>query len=177
MSYTHIETVTVGSGGASSITFTSIPQDGTDLVCLLSVRSEDTGGDEVTGQINGGTANQSHINLRGSGTSVLSFGGGNYRVANINQRQYGDYDEFTTITIYISNYSSSTAKSISTDYVMGLNEDVGNIYAGISAALFDDTTAISSLGFTTNSGLNFSEHCTASLYKITADGDGTVTTS
>jgi len=31
MSFELVETVTVGAGGASSIEFTSIPQDGTDL--------------------------------------------------------------------------------------------------------------------------------------------------
>ena len=39
MAYTLIETITVGSGGASSIEFTGIPQEtGADLVVRLSAR-------------------------------------------------------------------------------------------------------------------------------------------
>ena len=40
MGMTLIETVEVGAGGASSIQFDSIPQDGIDLVIRMSARNE-----------------------------------------------------------------------------------------------------------------------------------------
>lgn len=165
MGHQLVEKIEVGSGGAASIEFTSIPQDATDLVCVLSLRSGDTNGDEVTGKINGVTTSQSTISLRGSSTSVLSFSSGNYRVANINQNQYGADDDFTTVKIHISNYATSDPKAIRTEYVMG-DDIASNIFHGMSSALYDNTTVISSLGFTTNSGQNFLQYSSASLYKI-----------
>ena len=40
MAYELIETIEVGAGGAASIEFTSIPQDGVDLVLVLSTRMD-----------------------------------------------------------------------------------------------------------------------------------------
>ena len=68
-----IQTVTVGSGGASSIDFTSIPQTYTDLCVVLSARGTNAG----TG------ANDGHLTFNSSSTGYSSRllygtgGGGN----------------------------------------------------------------------------------------------------
>ena len=48
-----IERVDVGSGGLSQIVFTSIPQDGVDLLCLYSLRARQGAGNQVFIRPNG----------------------------------------------------------------------------------------------------------------------------
>ena len=45
LTYTALASVTVGSGGAANIEFTSIPGTYTDLVMLVSLRDYDSCGD------------------------------------------------------------------------------------------------------------------------------------
>ena len=48
-----IETIEVGGSNVSSLAFTGIPQDGVDLVCLLSTRGSATGIEDFRVQVNG----------------------------------------------------------------------------------------------------------------------------
>ncbi len=51
-----IETIEVGAGGAASIEFTSIPQDGVDLLLMVSARTDrNVGADVVGAQFNSDT--------------------------------------------------------------------------------------------------------------------------
>ena len=67
-----IQTVTVGSGGAATIEFTSIPQTYTDLKLVLSVRNSV---DSVDGLIefNGSTTSASSRMVVGDGSNVASY--------------------------------------------------------------------------------------------------------
>jgi hypothetical protein len=81
--YESIATVTVGSGGASSVTFSSIPSTYQHL--QIRFMSKLSGGDDVVMRFNGDTANNywNHI-LYGNGSSAISsvpFGGAYSAVA------------------------------------------------------------------------------------------------
>ena len=167
MSYELIETVEVGSGGASSIEFTSIPQDGTDLVVLATLRSSQTGNfkwEDGRIKFNGTDSNLIRRLLSGNGSSVSS-GSSTYPNniwapgANATSNVFGD------TSIYISNYTSSSTKSFSVDTVTENNGTEG--FQGIVAARWDNTSAITSATLEFFVG-DIVEGSTASLYKITA---------
>ena len=159
MAYELIETIEVGSGGASSIEFTSIPQDGVDLVLKLSIR--DGGSNQYRIQFNGDTgSNYPYKLLYGNGASVSNDSGTN-----------GPYDFMTTssdtantfanTSVYISNYTSAAYKSFSLDSVTENNASTA--YQAIQAATWNNTSAITSIKLSSVGAVQYS---TASLYKI-----------
>lgn len=171
MSLTLIETKTLGSA-AASIEFTSIPQDGTDLVVWISARS--ASGDETRLALNGSTSNFSRRDLRGTGSSVSSSSGSdNYLGEMGNSGQTAD--TFGSMSLYIPNYAGSTNKSYSVETVNENNATGAS--QRILAGLWSNTSAITSLTISTNSGQNIVAGSTISLYKITKGSDGTTVVS
>jgi hypothetical protein len=166
-----ISSSTVGSGGSSSITFSSIPNTYTDLVVKLSARTADTGlvFDGVLLTFNGATSAFSYKLLYGgypSSNSVASSGGSS--VANITG-QYGSTNLATSNTfgsaeIYIPNYASSNYKSTSGDSVAE-NNGSANIVS-LNSGLWSSTSAITSIRLVTNSAFNFVQYTTAYLYGV-----------
>lgn len=169
-----IQTVTVGSGGASSIDFTSIPQTYTDLVIKLSGRSDRnvyyTSFAVMT--FNGSTSSYSRKNLSGNGSTAYSQSGSGAPVyagfvpqANTTSNTFGNTE------IYIPNYASSNYKSFSTDSVMEIN-DASNNYLGFFAGLWSNTSAITSIKLEATDGgstyYNWVQYTTATLYGVTA---------
>jgi hypothetical protein len=173
MTMSLVSTVTVGSGGASSIEFTSIPQDGTDLVLLTSFCMNDTGA--VTQNFltfNGSTVNYSRRGLFGSGSSVSSTTGTTRKVI-FGTVTTNTANTFSNNSIYVANYTAAQNKSFSIDQVTENNATAA--YQEILAGLWSDTAAITTITITGDT--NFLQHSTASLYKITKGSDGIVTTS
>ena len=168
MAYELVEHIEVGAGGAASIEFTSIPQDGVDLVLKLSTRSNRSNStvDNTVIRLNGSTATvNSWRVLQGTGSAVNSSsasGANNQQI--INNANTATTSTFGSVDVYISNYSSSANKSLSFDGVTENNATVS--YQEIRAGLWADTTPITSLVITTAVGTAFLEHSTASLYKI-----------
>ena len=168
MAYTLIETVTVGSGGAASIEFTGIPQDGVDLVLLIASRSS-VASRVVKVSLNNDTgSNYSRKEIYGSGSSVFSFSNTTltgFLVAS-NQSDYTT-NTFGNSSVYISNYTSSAAKSASTD---GVNENNATAADQIMSALsYSGTSPVTDIDIVCNSGGTLQQYSNASLYKITAD--------
>jgi len=170
-----IETKTLGAG-AASITFTSIPQDGTDLLIFTSLRSTANAVSD-TGflRFNGSSSGYTYRSLFGSGSSALSFTGGADDAA---QLQYvsganSTANTFTNAQFVIPNYASTLAKSFSADYSRANNStDQTTI---IMAHLWNNTSPITS--FTISTAAQFVVGSIISLYKITKGSDGIVTTS
>ena len=165
MAVTHklIQTITVGSGGAASIDFTAIPGTYTDLRVLLSLRNTNT---SVLAdvQFNGVSTNLSARMLSGAGTSASST------TFASNIRTYGgtnasDYTAsvFSNFEIYIPNYSGSTNKSVSLDFVSETNGT--NAWSGFTAGLWSSTAAITQVTVTVSGG-NVAQYSSASLYGI-----------
>jgi hypothetical protein len=172
MSMQLIETKTLGAA-AASLELTSIPQDGTDLLVLISGRSSRAAGaDSLFISINGSTSNFTGRYLEGSGTSVGSSTIA--RFVGVLPDANNTANTFSNIAVYFSNYAGSTNKSFSSDSVMETNATES--YQDIIAGLWSQTTAISSLSFAGGIG-NIVSGSTISLYKITKGSDGIVTTS
>ena len=159
--FTLIGSVTVGSGGAASIDFTSIPSTYTDLILKISA-SIGTGSGGGNGQamsvaLNGSTTNFSGRYLYGTGSAGTSGTLARY-VGSINPSGAPNNME-----IYFSNYSGSTNKSFSVD-----NVDEGNFVAAdmnLIAGLWADVAAITSITIT-NASSNFVQYSTAYLYGV-----------
>jgi len=166
-----IETKTLGTA-AASITFTSIPQDGTDLVLFISGRTATTNAvDGIRLAFNGSNASSAR-RLYGSGTTVTSD--------TTNGHPFFDSatntsNTFGNSTIYITNYTGSTNKLFSVD---GANEtNATQSYQGISAGLWSNTAAITEIAVSAETATNLQVGSIISLYKITKGSDGIVTTS
>jgi hypothetical protein len=173
MGYQLIETIEVGSGGAASIEFTGIPQDAQDVQVLLSART--TGvisatTDFVNVRFNSNSSSvYSEVRLQGSGSGVAndSFSGNRILRLLLVNGNTSTANTFGNSSLYVSNYSSSSNKSISIDSVDEANATAAQM--AIGAALFASSAAITTLTLTPESGGDFVEYTTASLYKITAD--------
>ena len=166
-----IETKTL-TVAAASIEFTSIPQDGTDLVFLLSGRTDrNAQGDDVYVAFNGLTTGFSARYLQGNGSSASSGTLARF-FCNITGAT-NTANTFSSAGIYIPNYSGSANKSYSSDYVQENNTTANTI--GILAGLWSNTAAITSITITLATGPNFIAGSTASLYKVTKGSDGIVT--
>jgi len=169
--YVLLERITVGSAGASSVTFNNIPQTGyTDLKVVASTRGSAHDGTnwlEFNILFNGVTTNQSGKRLYGVGSgspasdSITSLLGG---IAN------GDNSTTSTFAnteVYIPNYTSSNYKSFSSDTTTENNGTTA--IAFMVAGLWSSNSAIMSVGFTPVSG-NFVQYSTFSLYALAAVG-------
>lgn len=157
---TLVSTVTVGSGGAASITINSIPQTGKDLLILVSARHDSTSSiTEV--RLNSASANRSMRRLTGDGTNVFSGNDTNIWVRGA--RSDATSNTFANGWVYVSNYAGSAAKSVSIDGVTENNGTLAN--QEIQAGLWNDTSAVTSVQLIPNSG-NFVQHTSASLYII-----------
>ena len=174
LTYTAIATVTVGSGGASSIEFTSIPGTYTDLLVKLSCRTTKTGDlttyvdlvinsdtgayydqRNVSGMLNGTISNQSWTNQN------------SFYVYQVNTDS-ATANTFSNTELYIPNYTSSNNKSISQDGVAESNtSSSGNRALALVAGHYhpSSNTAITTLKFTPDSN-NFAQYSTATLYGI-----------
>jgi hypothetical protein len=165
-----IESKTLGTAQAS-IEFTSIPQDGTDLVAVISARSARSGAvdDDLVLSFNSNTSNFSIRRLYGTGSTAASITTP-VRFAGYLNGNGATSNTFSTINLYIPNYTGSTAKSYSTD--SATENNATESYQDISAGLWNDTAAITSIAFTSNRAQNLLTGSTISLYKITKGSDG-----
>lgn len=167
MSMTLIATSTVGSGGAASIEFTGIPQDGTDLYYVASLRSATTA--VLARQyFNGDTgSNYSWRWLRGDGSASSSGSSGGASLYALTAWVNGSgatANTFGNFSVYIPNYAGNTSKSYSVDAVDENNATAS--YQNLTAGIWTPTSAITSLSISVNTG-NLVEGSTVSLYKIT----------
>lgn len=170
--YKLIETVTVGSGGASSIAFTSIPQTFTDLRLVLSTRDNDTPTDSYL-NINfnsdiGANYSSRVLSGTGAGTGSASFSAQNNGYLYQGNSNGATASTFSNIEVCIPNYAGSTSKSFSNDGVAESNTAVstGSRFLGISAGLWSGTSAISTISVSPGFGGLFLQYSSASLYGI-----------
>lgn len=174
MAMTLISTVTVGSGGASEMVFSSIPDTYTDLVLKTSVR--------MSGSVN----TYENLRIRFNGTTSgysdrLLFGFNNSPGTNSLSGQtffilliYGTTNANTTNTfgngeLYIPNYAGATNKTVSSDSVNENNATNGGLI-NIGAGVLANTAAITSINL--SSAVTILENSTASLYGITKGSGG-----
>lgn len=153
--YECIGQVIVGSGGASAISFTSIPSTYTDLRIELSLRRDNAYDRRVV---------QMTFNSASSGYSDRGYLGGQLG-GGVNISFYdtpantGVANTFSSNSIYIPNYTSSSYKSVSI-------ESVGDQYFDMVGATSNVTSAITTISFDTGQGGNWVQNSSAYLYGI-----------
>ena len=156
--------------GQASIEFTSIPATYTDLYLVFSLRdTSDTVAGLVTFNTSGGTYTRRR--LQGSGSTVMSDTAGHdftINVAGFTANTFGSG------AIYIPNYTSSNAKSYSSDSVSETNSTAS--YQRLNAGLWSGTSAITSVTMEPLVG-SWVQYSSATVYGITAGSDGTTTVS
>ena len=161
-----IASVTVGSGGAATITFSSIPATYTDLVLKLSARNTASLGatnSYTLWSLNGVTTNMSGRQLFGGGSSAGSNSYSSSFWGAINDGGT-TASTFGNLEIYIPNYAGSTNKSVSVDGVEENNATAA--FASMIAGLWSNTAAITSLTIQPQASGNFAQYSTATLYGI-----------
>ena len=170
-----LETVTVGAGGTASITFSNLPTQGyTDLVLKFSLRTDHTGVQKnMFIYINGGSTVVNGRILFGTGSSTGTFTDSTSNFSYTNTANY-TANTFGNGELYIPNYRSSVAKSLSLDVVTENNGTEAVL--ALSTGLWNNTAAITSVTLDPEFG-TILQHSTASLYGITAGSDGVVSVS
>lgn len=154
-----ISSATVGSGGASSIDFTSIPSTYTDLVLHSSLRNSGTNTDCYL-LVNG--SNGSDKWLYAQGSSPGSTNGSKIYVESAISSQ--TTSTFSNSQIYIPNYTNGVYKNFAIDTITENNSSTGNLLL-LSAGLWSSGSAITSLSITVLAG-SFVQYSTAYLYGI-----------
>lgn len=165
MTMSLVQTVTVGAGGAANITFSTVPQDATDLVIKVTGRATVSSYQGIWLRFNNDSAsNYSWRRLRGTGSAASS---GSTTDTGIELwaliANTATANTFSNIEAYIPNYTSSVAKSVSSDQVTEDNATLA--YQQLVAGNWTGTAAISSIQLVPYGG-NFAEFSSASLYKI-----------
>ena len=173
MAYTFskLASATVGSGGSTVISFTSIPQNYTDLCLKISARSNYPNSSNHFDSL-ALTFNNSISQYRQS--LLYTFGGAVY-----NYKDSADTSSIFTIylnsssnttssfgnsEVYIPNYKSSNAKVFSSESCTESNS--GNPLTGLNMSLWQSTDAIKSIQLNATAGYSFVQYSTATLYGI-----------
>jgi hypothetical protein len=160
--YVLLEKITVGAAGASSVTFSGIPQTGyTDLVIKYSARTDNSAnGDNLSVAFNGSSASFTSRYIAGTGSAVVSgtltnyFGYSNAATSTSNT--------FSNTEIYIPNYAGSNNKSFSIDTVYENNATAANSI--LNAGLWSNTAAITSIQI--SASIAFVQYSTFYLYGV-----------
>jgi hypothetical protein len=162
--YTLIASVTVGSGGAQSMSFTSIPQTYTDLLLKVSARNTNNnyGGytvyrTSISTRFQGKFLSTDSPNI-GSGTTSEFFFPFSSNTASI----------FSSEDIYFPNYTSSNNKTVSADGAVENNSTSSYRFNSIYAYSLADSAAINQLYVEVGAGFpdKFDQYSTAYLYGI-----------
>ena len=163
--YVLLEKIVVGAAGASSVTFSGIPQTGyTDLVLKTSTRNSGAN-----------VGNYSAFTIAGAYTPSGRFVRGNGSAASSGSSQYGQMEtggaatasSFSNTETYFPNYTSAAYKTLSTDSAVENNATEG--YNNLSAGLVSNASAITSLTITAATG-TFVQYSTFYLYGVAALG-------
>lgn len=173
--YIPIATVTVGSGGATDVTFSSIPGTYTDLVVRYSATTNDTGAVTWTKlTFNGSTSGYSDRYLRGTGEIVTSgtdgssssgaaaFGGAVRSTATANG--WVTPIIHGNVEIYIPNYAGSNNKSFNVDGILENNSTYTHL--SFIAGVWSNSSAITSININATSTFKFQQYSTFYLYGI-----------
>ena len=159
---TLISAVTVGAGGAASISFSSIPSTYTDLVLYSSTRSNVGGyGTDMSISING-TSTATGRRIYAYSTSVYSDIQGS--VSGVVVGGTATANTFSSNYLHFPNYTSSSNKSY---YIDGVSENNSSAYlTELSGNYWGNTAAITSISIADATGATLQQYSTAYLYGI-----------
>ena len=168
--YELIASSTVGSGGTSSINFTSIPSTYTDLIVSVSIRTTrpsiiDYGAIRFNSDSG---SNYSALYVYGFGTGGLTSGtNGNptsLEIPNVLDGNSATANTFCNLEIYIPNYAGSNQKVVGFE---GVSENYDtNAITLIQAGKWSGTSAITSMSIYSANGFDLMQYSTAYLYGV-----------
>lgn len=164
-SYQSISTVTVGSGGSSSISFTSIPSTYTHLQVRAIIKNTANTSESVRFRFNSDTAtNYSFHRLFGDGSSASAYGEANTSYAGEASSSNSPQTNIFSALVYdVLDYANTnkykTARGLSGKDFNGS----GNIF--LFSGNWRNTAAITSLTIYPNSD-NFAQYSQFALYGI-----------
>jgi hypothetical protein len=165
---------TVLGSTQNTVTISSIPSTYTDLLLNVSARNSSPGRYEAFRiEFNGTSANNYHnYSLRGNG-SASGIGSGTYDnlnpyiTANWGQGNGSTANIFSSHSIYIPSYASSLAKAVAVTSVTEENSGLVNYaWTVMTAGLWNNTSAINQIKFTSPGGYDYLTGSSFHLYGI-----------
>lgn len=168
--YESISTVTVGGGGSSTITFSSIPSTYTHLqirgIWKNNTAATDVAYVELT--VNGSSSGYSYHNVRGDGATSTAGGAGSldrtYQPLSLPSNNASYANMFGTGIIDILDYANSNKyKTIRTLFGFDGN---GSGRAGLGSGSWQSTSAITSIELKDQNAGNFVQYSSFALYGI-----------
>ena len=174
-----LDSITVGSGGASSVTFSNISQKYTDLLIKMSTRTNRANagsGDPLQVTMNGVTTSlYRDMVMRGNGTAASSFYDTPSTSTNASRTSDGGSTAsvFGSTDFYIPNYANNYYKSTSSQGVSENNATLA--YIEIAAGQYRSMAPVTSVTITPVG--SFVQYSVFTLYGIfKADVTGTPST-
>jgi hypothetical protein len=169
-SYESIATVSVGSGGQSSVAFTSIPSTYKHLqvrAISRSSRNDSSAFATWVMNVNSDTgSNYTYHRLYGNGTSAGADGSGVYPSTYFYQMPTVTTSNIFGVAVWDILDYASTSKNKTIRFLGGSDLN-GNGYVSLGSGLWiNNTTAISSISLTIDGGSNFTQYSSFALYGI-----------
>jgi hypothetical protein len=161
-SYESIATVTIGSGGASSISFTSIPSTYKHLQIRALVGSTVSAGNSMNMYFNtdSTTTNYYQHNLRGNGSTATAGAANIYRVS----YTAGSSPNFGAHIIDILEYTN-TSKNKTVRTLSGYDAN-GSGNVSLNSELWSNTAAVNAITLTLDGSQTFQQYSSFALYGI-----------
>jgi hypothetical protein len=162
--YESISTTTVGAGGVSSVTFSSIPSTYTHL--QIRWFSKNTSADySIRGQFNSDTAaNYSYHGLYGTGATAGAYSGVSQTYMAFGQNADTSTSVFATGIIDILDYAN-TNKYKTTRVLSGWNSNSTTGTIQLDSSSWRSTSAVNTIYLTSSVG-NFAQYSSFALYGI-----------
>jgi hypothetical protein len=173
--YESIQTVTVGSGGTASITFSSIPATYKHLQIRMLTQSNRAtyGTDSALGKLNGDTgSNYAFHALRGGGASVSAINSttqtnfylyGSSATTSASANTFGA--AITDILDYASTSKYKTIRCLAGSDLNGTVSGFGGQVA-LDSSLWQSTSAVTSINLAPESGTLWTQYSSFALYGI-----------
>jgi len=168
--YESIATVTVGGGGSSTITFSSIPSDYTHLQ-IRGIWKNNTSATDIAFvelKVNGSSTGYSYHILRGDGSSASAAGSASldrtYPAQSLPSNNASYANMFGTGIIDILDYvNTNKYKTIKTLFGFDGN---GSGRVGLTSGSWQNTNAITSIELKDQNAGNFVQYSSFALYGI-----------
>jgi hypothetical protein len=167
--YSSISTVTVGSGGASSITFSSIPSTYTHLQIRFLANNATNTYQKL--QLNGDTTGSNYYSHQlygtGSATGASAFAGSSYNAIVTNGGGLGSGSYFGAGIIDILDYAN-TSKYKTVRVLNGYDSNATSgldQFINLGSGLWQSTSAITSITLFGNS-YNYNQYSSFALYGV-----------
>ena len=167
-SYASIATVTVGSGGASTITFSSIPSTYTHLQIRGISRSTYVGsGDGNYVQFNGDTgSNYAYHLLIGTGSSVVAAANSSYTYMYVGDTTGSTSTSGMFGAFVLDLFDYTNGNKYKTLRTLNGNDQNGSGSVRFVSGLWQNTAAVNAITINSLNGAGFAQYSSFALYGV-----------